>query len=282
METVILKHVRFPDAVDHPRGWHSDLSHARKVKSYEVEMAWYGCLARRCDDGCRVPHCYAAQMDGDDHIMILEDLDAAGFGLRKSMLTKPEVEVCLKWLAGFHANFLGQQPDGLWETGTYWHLATRPDELAAMEDDALRQAAPLINAALNNCRSKTLVHGDAKVANFCFSADGRSVAAVDFQYVGGGCGMKDVAYLIGSCLDECLCEAWGEGLLDVYFSELRRALEKNGAVVDADALESEWRELFPVAQADFHRFLMGWSPGHWKANGYSERIAAEVVVQLTG
>jgi len=40
------------------------------------------------------------------------------------------------------------------------------------------------------------VHGDAKLANFCFSRDGKKVAAVDFQYVDGGCGMKDLSRII--------------------------------------------------------------------------------------
>ena len=32
-------------------------------------------------------------------------------------------------------------PQGLWQTGTYWHLATRPDEYAAMEDGELKRVA---------------------------------------------------------------------------------------------------------------------------------------------
>ena len=45
-------------------------------------------------------------------------------------------------------------------------------------------------------------------------ADGKAVAAVDFQYVGAGCGMKDVAYLLGSCLDDKGHEALEADLLD--------------------------------------------------------------------
>ena len=33
----------------------------------------------------------------------------------------------------------------------------------------------------------------------------------------------------------------------------------------------------PFAWADFHRFLKGWSPSHWKINDYSERITRGVI-----
>jgi hypothetical protein len=37
--SAILKHVIFPSERNHPRGWNNDISHQRKVKSYQVEMA---------------------------------------------------------------------------------------------------------------------------------------------------------------------------------------------------------------------------------------------------
>jgi thiamine kinase-like enzyme len=153
-------------------------------------------------------------------------------------------------------------------------LDTRPDELLAISDNTLREAAPLIDAKLNSCHYQTLVHGDAKLANFCFAADGR-VAAVDYQYVGGGCGMKDVAYFIGSCLTDSECERLEDKILDTYFTALQRELTEPNA-----ELEAEWRSLYQVAWADFHRFLKGWSPGHWKLNSYSERVTAEVISNL--
>jgi thiamine kinase-like enzyme len=174
-------------------------------------------------------------------------------------------------LAKFHASYLGKTPDGLWEVGTYWHLETRPHELEVLADYKLKKAAALIDDKLNNCKYKTFVHGDAKLANFCFSPDGQ-VAGVDFQYVGGGCGMKDVAYFIGSCLNESDCERLESQILDTYFEYLQDALTERN-----DALEREWRALYRVAWADFHRFLKGWSPGHWKINSYSERITAAVI-----
>ena len=281
MESVVLKHVRFPTEADHPRGWHSDRSHERKVKSYDVEMIWYADYANRCGENARVPHCYySASLTDDEHVMVLEDLDAAGFPLRRGEMDRPGVELVLKWLANFHATFLNESPDKLWQTGTYWHLATRPDELAVTEDIALKQAAFAIDAKLNNCRFKTFVHGDAKIANFCFATDSKQVAAVDFQYVGGGCGMKDVIYFLGSCLDEYLCEIWEKELLDFYFIELKKALDQQEKQIDWLTLESEWRALFPIAWVDFNRFLAGWMPDHWKVNSYSRRLTAQVLSEI--
>jgi hypothetical protein len=280
--SVIVKYVSPPTAVDHPRGWNTDISHQRKLKSYAVETAWYREYAQRCAATCRVPHSLAVACAGDEVVMVLEDLDAAGFPMRKASVNHIELVTCLVWLANFHANFLGETPNGLWESGSYWHLGTRPDELKvlAVEDPELHAAACAIDARLKASPFQTLIHGDAKLANFCFSKDGRSVAAVDFQYVGAGCGMKDLAYFIGSCLREHECAGAEEALLDVYFSALRQALSQRGRPVDADALELDWRGLFPVAWTDFHRFLKGWSPGHWKIHSYSEQLSRCVVAKL--
>jgi len=282
LNSVVVKHVSLPEGVAHPRGWNTDHSHQRKLKSYEVETAWYRDWSARCGAGCRVPKCLGLESVGHELIIVMEDLDAAGFASRLTSVTVVELRACLSWLANFHATFMGAEPTGLWASGTYWHLETRPDELAilAREDSALKDAAHAIDNQLKASPYQTLVHGDAKLANFCFAKDGASVAAVDFQYVGRGCGMKDVAYLIGSCLAENECERQESALLDVYFIALRAALVEQGAGLDFDDLERDWRALFPVAWTDFHRFVKGWSPGHWKINTYSEGLARTVVAQL--
>jgi len=277
LDSVVIKHVKLPDRAHHPRGWNTDISHQRKIKSYHVESAFYRDYAKDSDDSCRVAACYALDESDDEFLMVLEDLDASGYPVRESAVSFEEMRSCLRWLANFHATFMGRTPSGLWEVGTYWHLDTRPDELEALEDAELKDAAPQLDKCLRESRYQTLVHGDAKLANFCFSNDGHDVAAVDFQYVGGGCGMKDVAYFIGSCLYEEDCERYEGVLLDEYFSCLRNALKSRNSAIDADDLENRWRDLYPVAWTDFHRFVKGWSPGHWKIHSYSERLAREVV-----
>jgi len=224
--SVILKHIKLPDATNHPRGWDTGFSHQRKIRSYQVEAHWYQHYAAQCASDCVVPVCLAVNSQADETILVLTDLDAAGFDIRKNSVKTQDIHACLDWLACFHATFLNSKADGLWECGTYWHLDTRPDELAALDDNALRQAAPLIDQRLKQCRYQTLVHGDAKLANFCFRPNdltsdvSQKVAAVDFQYIGRGCGMKDVAYFIGSCLNEDECESMESQLLDYYFSVL--------------------------------------------------------------
>ncbi|MDA8632150.1 ecdysteroid 22-kinase family protein [Verrucomicrobiales bacterium] len=279
-EHIVAKHIVMPQGSRHPRGWNSNFSHERKVFSYKVETEWYQSWSTRCDDQCRIPEFLSFARNGENILLVLEDLDASGFPSRRTALEWNQIELCLKWLAEFHATFLGEIPSGLWDTGTYWHLETRPEEFDALDDEPLKAAAATIDQKLSAARFQTFVHGDAKLANFCFSENRDEVAMLDFQYVGGGCGMKDVAYFIGSCLDEDSCEAQEGALLTSYFASLETALNRRRPDIDANAVITEWRELFPVAWTDFHRFLKGWCPGHWKINSYSERVARKVLERL--
>lgn len=266
VESVIVKVIAPP-----PRA-KSDVSDARKRRSYEVERAFYESFAPRCSSACRVPRLFGASAPrGRDaeQVFVLEDLDAAGYPERRRSADDDTLDRCLAWLAAFHATFFASPPNGLWATGTYWHLATRRDELANV-DAEIRALAPRIDAKLAACVHRTLVHGDAKLANFCFARD-LGVAAVDFQYVGGGCGMKDVAYLVSG-------EPGEARAVDTYFGHLRRELEARS--IDAAAVESEWRALYSIACADFYRFLAGWAPDHFARDRHAQRVLRDVARHL--
>lgn len=281
---VVIKHIDLSRARSNRRGWGGDLSHQRKIRSYQVEKTFYEQFANRCDRSCQVPNLVAAVEieNGGGWVMVLADLDSRGFDRRKSHVGTQAMHACLTWLANFHATFLGDAGEGLWPVGTYWHLETRPEELAAMPDGPLKQAAGRIDLCLNQANYQTLVHGDAKVANFCFSHRDRDrVAAVDFQYVGRGCGMKDVAYFISSCLSEHEAAEQQDSLLEFYFGRLQEAASARKLEIDFSALKSEWLDLYAFAWADFSRFLSGWSPGHWKLNTYSDRITRSVLKQFS-
>lgn len=278
---VILKAIDSSSSQAHPRGWQSDLAHQRKVHSYEVETNWYQNWANGCVNVARVPHCLGVLQQNDTVFLLLEDLDEKGFDQRHTQLDLSQAVAVLQWLATFHAHFISPDPSeswpvGLWPQGTYWHLATRPNEWQAMIASPLKDAAETIDNTLRQARYQTLVHGDAKVANFCFTADASSVAAVDFQYVGRGIGVQDVAYFLGSCLSEVQLEEDLEYLLDVYFSELARCMIARGESPDfAESVITEWYRLFPVAWADFHRFIMGWCPSHAKNTSFSRKLTQQ-------
>jgi len=246
-----------------------DIGHDRKVKSYQVEQHFYERYAPQLDPAiARVPRLLASSnaVPGET-LMVLEDLDASGFaGGRGSSLA------VVRWLAGFHKTFLmsprpggrtsGADDGGLWSQGGYWHLATRPDELAALDrDDPLRIHAKDFDDVLRGAQYQTLLHGDTKMCNFCFSStEEASCAAVDFQYTGWGPGIIDLTYGFGLSLSS------SDPLLDEYFRVLDGGPE----------LEAEWRALVPVAEADWQRFLDGWGGGggNWRrrSNRFEEAL----------
>lgn len=284
--SVIVKRVAPPSPSP---GWHAKTrrSHERKLRSYAVEMAWYQQYAAELGPECRVPRALACHSNGAEWLFVLEDLDGAGYPARRRFqgprLDSVAVEQCLTWLARFHARFLGVAPRELWTTGTYWHLETRPDELESMTNRRLRAAAAALDERLSGAKFRSFVHGDAKIENFCFparKASNAGVAAVDFQYVGGGAGIKDVAYFFSSIWGADECETEADEPLDYYFARLVEALGQRVTPLALEALEHEWRSLYPVAWADFYRFLDGWAPGHAEDHAYSERMLHEALGQL--
>jgi len=91
-----------------------------------------------------------------------------------------------------------------------------------------------------------------------------------------------LAYCVGSCFRDEEAEHREEEALDCYFQFFAEAIKSDVSEVSAKEVEAEWRPLYRVALADFHRFMKGWSPGHWKLSDYSERISRSVIKDLTG
>jgi aminoglycoside phosphotransferase (APT) family kinase protein len=143
--------------------------------------------------------------------------------------------------------------------------------------DPLKAAAIGIDQLLRQATHQTLLHGDAKLANFCWrdAKPGRAplpgepppVAAVDFQYCGWGVGVLDVAYCLGSFPGIDNLAADGPPLLDLYFETLDAGPE----------VEAEWRNLHCAAVADFERFMAGWAGSGYKRSGYLGAKVGEAI-----
>jgi hypothetical protein len=289
--TVIVKYVDLSNIPEHPRGWSGEASHQRKLSSYHNEQRFYQYYAAELNTAyrqCMVPNMYFSEPElatynfpvtdksegkTDGFLFVLEDLDALGYSHRCMTLSRSEISVCVQWLAKFHSHFLTKKTPDLWPQGTYWHLATRQAEFTAMPESKLKTAALNIAEKLQSAQHQTLLHGDAKLANFCFSADRQQVSAVDFQYVGRGVGVVDVVYLLGSCFTGSELAQHADDILDEYYANLTKF------AVHHEVIE-EWRDLVPYAWADFERFLVGWSPGHKKLNAYSQAQTKKALKKL--
>ncbi len=287
--SVVVKYVALPSGTRRKKK-SKDASLARTLASYDNELTFYEHYSREVSAQVRLPHFHAGQRLEEGWLFVLEDLADSGFALAKKSYSASDVRGALHWLAHFHATFLGNAGEGLWKSGSYWNLSVRQDELLRMQHPKLRAVAGPLDAALNRCRYKTLIHGDAKTDNFCFRlASGEStstpsaVAGLDFQYVGLGCGMKDVMCLLDSCLGPSEAATDAPDHLEHYFAELRTALCQRDTSLDAAAVETEWRALYPVAWADYYRFLDGWAPGRYPPQGHADEmftLALQFLAQL--
>ena len=92
--------------------------------------------------------------------------------------------------------------------------------------------------------------------------------------------MKDLAYFVGSCFRDEDAESLEGEVLDYYFMQLGNSLGKIEGHQSKEELEEAWRPLYRMAWADFHRFMKGWSPGHWKLSDYSDRVTRGVIESL--
>ena len=279
-KTIIVKHVNLPKPSEHPRGWNTNLSHKRKLHSYKVEVNWYEEFSKSIDNRCHIPKGLMCFQTQNEWLIVMEDLSSVGFTNIVTKANKIHLKASLSWLANFHARYMNTNTKLLWENGTYWHLETRPDEFEILEDKRLKYFAKIIDSELKNSKYITLVHGDAKLANFCFSDDGTRCAAVDFQYVGHGCAMKDLVYFMSSSIKAEDCQKIEKWFLNTYFELLKKALAYYQPKIDSYLVEKEYRRLFSIAGADFQRFIKGWSPNHFKINTYSEELTLKALNYL--
>lgn len=78
-KSIIVKHVKLPKKSSHPRGWNTDLSHKRKLHSYEVEVNWYRKFSKNIDNNCRIPQGLKCIQHENEWLIVMEDLANIGF-----------------------------------------------------------------------------------------------------------------------------------------------------------------------------------------------------------
>ncbi|KAI7545484.1 hypothetical protein KC331_g6190 [Hortaea werneckii] len=193
-----------------------------------------------------------------------------------------------------------QRAGGVWLNGGYTYLATRRKEYADLLGDsdsewssALCQPIPTVDESLAELVAQvlspdasadatpsaisdyeTLIHGDVKSENLFANTEGSAVAFFDFQYVGMGLGVCDLAKLFTCSVpmhmltteslsgDVALAMTDGErGLLQRY----------QRTISSVSGKEYPWRELemhWSTALVDWLRFQASW--GFWGNTAWLE------------
>lgn len=183
---------------------------------------------------------------------------------------------------------------GLWLNGGYTYLATRRKEYASLVQDfdsewskalctpfegSSLSIAEMVALFLTPCGRplESYIHGDVKSENLFTTSDGEGVAFFDFQYVGLGLGVCDLAKLFTCSVplhmlvaDEYLPEqlVMGDGerqLLDAYRTSLLQS--KEPGLYEWSTFKRHWE----TALVDWCRFQASW--GFW---GNTEWLEARV------
>ncbi len=264
VNSIIIKEIKFSSNQNHKYNKDSLFAQERKKQSYKNELLWYKSLENQ-NNKFLTPKYITSEETENGIILILEDLKPKGF----FPIESPSLNIInsiLAWLASLHAKYLNLPDPSFLTRGNYWNLPTRPDEFEALSDINKNYAIE-IDSALTNANYQTLIHGDAKLANFLSS--GKYIAGVDFQYVGTGIGTQDLMYFLSSIGDENLPRN-EESYLHTYFNYLENSLKiYHPSFQKFSSLKKEWETLYLYAWADFYRFLLGWNPHHYKVDEFS-------------
>ena len=277
--TVILKHV----SASHLAGSNFDVSHERKLISYEVERFFYKNLASKVQ-GAPVAKLFES---GPDSIL-MEDL-AVNYPKENYSYSLDSAKVVLKWLANFHATFWQDtkqavvpppskdvsKAQGVWQQGSYWYLDTRQDEFEQLNDDWKALAVKVDEKLKSDGYTfQTLLHGDAKAANIVFNSEGTECAMYDFQYIGRGYGVKDLVYFLSTGVKNMAQNE--KELLGYYHQELVSGLSRkeNGVQLAEQYTKDIMMEHYELALVDWLRFMKGW--GMWGDSRYVERRVDEI------
>ena len=195
----------------------TSLASARLLGLYTKEVNWYRELA--AESSVRAPRCYhsALNPEGDQFILLLEDCSPGEQGDQLAGATEPDVLAALDEAARLHAPLTGRP-----ELETREWLRIDP-EAAAMRKGFIGQFWPdfreryrdrlapelfemgdaFIERLLRTDDIPELVsvaHGDFRIDNMLFGANGGRVVILDWQTVYPGHPLCDVSYLIGTSI----------------------------------------------------------------------------------
>ncbi len=209
---------------------------------YRNECEFYRSIASLVD--IAVPDALAVHLDaeGYDFAIILQDMDRSVQGDHFIEPTKDQLALAIEQAVALHAPLWGQidRPECDF-------MRVDRDDRAGMVQGLLSALLPAVFERLGgglepevldllhrfevvagswsklHSRPMTLVHGDFRADNFMFGSDQKAppMVTVDWQTLGLGLGVTDIAYLIGGSLEPAHRRDIEDELLQDYVSQLQ-------------------------------------------------------------
>jgi len=205
---------------------------------YEREVRFFAELASLT--AARCPATFIAQMDGDDFVIVMEDMGDYEVGNQAIGATLKQTELALDELAKLHATFWEKTSGIDWipHVSNSFH-ATNMQTLAPMGwDNMLSNFAPLFPSQFHDKKDEflasipalqahtdrppvTLAHGDFRMENLLFGVKPghQPLAIVDWQGLLGR-GMQDVTLLMGQSTQTDIRRIHERALLQRYLDRL--------------------------------------------------------------
>ncbi len=229
---------------------------ARTVHNYTLEISWYRDLADEIPVNC--PPCYHAEIaeNEEDFALLLADMTPADQGDQLVGASLAQIEAAIGEAAKLHAPLwnnprLQDYPwlgygkgnkelvrallPGLYQGFRARYLGRLSGDILKMGDAYVARLDSYLD---HEPSALTITHGDFRVDNLLFNPDTGAVTVVDWQTVGLGVGVGDIAYLIGTSMADPDQRAAGERrLVERYVALLNDA----GAPADPETCWQEYR-----------------------------------------
>ncbi len=213
---------------------------ATAVRTYEIEAGFYRDVAPTVD--VRAPACWCTRWapETDDYVVLLEDLAPAEQGDQLGGCSVDQAASALRELVALHAPRWGDATlldlpwlDGVTPERAQMLAALLAALLPGFIDTFTATVSPEVMSLAERFvpRSEdyllgwhgptTVTHGDFRLDNLLFG--GPRVGVVDWQTVGVGAAVGDVAYFLGGSLRPDVRAAHEDELVREYHDRLRAA-----------------------------------------------------------
>lgn len=210
---------------------------AQALNCYTLELGWYRELTHAIGVNC--PQCLYQESSHDDldFVLLLEDMAPAKQGDQLAGASIAQIEAALRQAARLHAPYWADsrvreigwlQPKD--SSGSMVRMLLPPLFTQFRERYAQRLAPDILEMGATFVQrvdkyldyvpaAATVQHRDFRIDNILFSPDDSEAHIVDWQTLGVGSGIADVAYLIGTSIADPKERAKQEQRLVDYYAD---------------------------------------------------------------